>query len=123
MRIHTCFPGGNIVVGGIENNTVRIERDIRDTEGDWFYWAFCAEDTADLAGQTVTFLFPSKSRVGRFGAAVSRDLENWSWTESGEGDRFTYTFSPGEDRVYFAHHMLYDTRRFSALCGRTGMRE
>lgn len=29
-----------------------------------------------------------------------------------ENDSFTYTFSKGEDRVYFAHHMLYHPNRF-----------
>ena len=52
MKIHTRFPGGNIVVTEIGKDVVRLERDIRDTEDDWFYWAFCAEDTADLAGRT-----------------------------------------------------------------------
>ena len=121
MVIHRRFTGGNIAVTGMENNVVRLERELRDTEGDWFYWAFCAEDTAGLAGQTVTFVFPSSARVGRFGAAVSHDLKNWRWTESGQGDRFTYTFSPGEDRVWFAHHMLYDPCRFDAFCERRGL--
>ncbi len=122
MRIHSDFPGGNIVVSEIGDGVVRLERDLRDTEGDWFYWAFCAEDTASLAGETVTFLFPSSCRVSRFGAAVSHDLAHWSWTESGSGDRFTYTFSEGEDQLYFAHHMLYDPLRFDDLCRRNGLR-
>ena len=121
MKIHTDFPGGNIMAEHIGEETVRVERDLRDTEGDWFYWAFCAEDTRDLAGKAVTFLFPSHNRVGRFGAAVSHDLLHWSWTESGAGDRFSYTFSPGEDRVYFAHHMLYPVSRFDDLCRRAGL--
>ena len=123
MKIHCDFPGGNIVFDRIEDDIVYVERDIRDTEDDWFYWAFCVEGAAELAGKTLTFLFPSDARVGRFGAAVSHDLENWRWSESGEGDRFTYTFSPGEERVYFAHHMLYDTKRFSRLCKKYGLTE
>ena len=105
MRIHSDFTGGNIVVDRMdtENNTVYLERDLRDTEGDWFYWAFCAEGAA---GETWTFRFPSAHRVGRFGAAVSRDLAAWHWSESGIGDTFTYTFAEDEDRVYFAHNML-----------------
>lgn len=43
MIIHTDFTGGNIIVERIEEHTVYVERDIRDTEGDWFYWAFCVE--------------------------------------------------------------------------------
>ena len=121
MKIHSDFPGGNIVFDRTDGNIVYVERDIRDTEDDWFYWAFCVEDTAELAGRTVTFLFPSRSRVGRFGAAVSHDRVHWHWSESGTDDRFTYTFSEGEERVYFAHHMLYDTARFDALCAKHGL--
>ena len=44
MKIRADFPGGNIVVQEIGEDVVRIERDIRDTEGDWFYWAFSAEE-------------------------------------------------------------------------------
>ncbi|MBR0142879.1 MAG: hypothetical protein IJM21_01725 [Clostridia bacterium] len=123
MRIRTDFPGGNIVLQGIEGDTVFVERDLRDTEDDWFYWAFAVEDAAALAGRTVTFLFPSPHRVGRFGAAVSHDLQNWEWTESGTDDRFTYTFSAEEETVYFAHHMLYPAPRFDALCERCGLRK
>ena len=118
MKIHSDFSGGNIVFDRIENDIVYIERDLRDTEDDWFYWAFCVEDAEDMAGRTVTFQFPSTARVGRFGAAVSHDLKSWHWSESGSDDHFTYTFSPGEKRVYFAHHMLYDVNRFDALCER-----
>ena len=115
MHIHSNFTGGNIVVSRVEGNTVYLERDIRDTEGDWFYWAFCAEGAA---GETWTFRFPSPYRVGRFGPAVSHDLAVWHWSESGSGDSFTYTFAENEDRVYFAHDMLYHPAHFDAFCRR-----
>ena len=118
MKIHSSFTGGNIVVDRIdtETGTVYLERDLRDTEGDWFYWAFCAEGAA---GETWTFRFPSNHRVGRFGAAVSRDLAQWHWSESGSGNTFTYTFGEDEDKVYFAHNMLYHPERFDAFCRRS----
>ena len=118
MNIHSNFIGGNIVVDRIENDNVYLERDLRDTEGDWFYWAFCVEGAA---GRTLTFTFPSKHRVGRFGAAVSHDLTAWHWSESGSGNTFTYTFAEGEDRVYFAHNMLYHPSHFDAFCARMGL--
>lgn len=34
------FPGGNIVVDGIKDDTVFLHQDVRDTQGDWFYWYF-----------------------------------------------------------------------------------
>ena len=78
MTIHTHFIGGNITVDKIVDNVVYVERELRDTEGDWFYWAFCVEDAA---GMTLTFRFPSRTRVGRFGPAVSHDLEHWHWLD------------------------------------------
>lgn len=118
MNIHSHFTGGNIVVDRMESNTVYLERDLRDTEGDWFYWAFCVEGAA---GRTLTFTFPSKHRVGRFGAAISHDLADWHWSESGNGNTFTYTFAEGENKVYFAHNMLYHPDRFHAFCTRMGL--
>jgi len=113
MKIHQDFIGGNITAERIENDTVYLERQIRDTEGDWFYWAFCAEG---FEGRTVTFVFPNPNRVGRFGAAVSYDLQHWHWSESGMNDRFTYTFGRDESKVYFAHNMVYDPARFDRFC-------
>ena len=104
MRIVTDFPGGNAIVQEIKDNTVYIERDLRTTIDDWFYWAFCVEDAA---GETVTFRFPSRNRVGRFGPAVSRDGIHWAWTGTDiAGDTFTYTFGAEENRVCFAHDVL-----------------
>ncbi|MBQ7322622.1 MAG: hypothetical protein IJW99_11040 [Clostridia bacterium] len=120
MNIHSNLIGGNIAVDRIENDTVYLERELRDTEGDWFYWAFCVEGAA---GRTLTFVFPSKHRVGRFGAAVSHDLREWHWSESGSGDTFTYTFAEGEDKVYFAHNMLYHPAHFDAFCARVGLKQ
>ena len=120
MKIHSSFIGGNIVVDRIENDTVYLERDLRDTIGDWFYWAFCVEGAA---GRTLTFIFPSKHRVGRFGAAVSHDLKDWHWSESGSHNTFTYTFAQDEDKVYFAHNMLYHPAHFDAFCNRMNLRQ
>ena len=121
MNIHSQFTGGNVILDRIEGDTVYLERDLRDTEGDWFYWAFCVEHSGELAGRTLTFVFPSKDRVGRFGAAVSTDLKHWRFSGSGCGDRFSHTFSAGEERVYFAHHMLYDPARFEKLIKKHGL--
>ena len=119
MTIHTSFTGGTITVEKIEDNTVYVEREIRDTEGDWFYWAFCVEDAA---GMTLTFRFPSWARVGRFGPAISHDLVHWHWLDvPSEGNTFTYTFGPDENKVYFAHNMLYHPTRFLKFCEEKGL--
>lgn len=118
MIITHSFSGANITVKRIDGDTVYLENQIRDTTEDWFYWAFRV-DRAN--GRTVRFVF-DKMRVGYFGAAKSRDLENWEWTGSWDDDRsFTYTFDEDEDTVYFAHNMIYSPDMLAAFCNRMGI--
>ena len=108
MIISKDFPGGNIEVISISENEVVVERELRDTEGDWFYWAFCVDNACPQGkeSQTVRFSFPNKDRVGKFGAAVSHDRIHWSWTDTKDGDSFSYTFRPME-KAYFAFCAVY----------------
>ena len=115
MRIHKQFTAGNIRVVSEEGDTVFLENELRDTEGDWFYWAFCVEEAA---GRTVTFRF-GPTRLGPFGPAVSRDLVHWQWLDQADGDSFTYTFCD-DAPVYFAHNMVYPVSRFDILCEKHG---
>ena len=117
IKIHNEFTGGNILVKEIADNTVILENELRDTGENWFYWAFCVEGAG---GQTLTFKMQPK-RLGYFGPAVSHDLENWNWLGEGGDDSFTYHFAKDENKVYFAHHMLYHPNRFQALCGELGL--
>ena len=117
IKIHGNFIGGNISVKEISQDTVLLENQLRDTEGDWFYWAFCVEGAQ---GRTLTFKM-QKTRLGYWGPAVSHDLEKWTWLNSCEEDSFTYTFLENEEKVYFAHHMLYHPNRFFALCESLGL--
>jgi len=108
MVIHKNFIGGNIRVISQNDDNVYVENELRDTQGDWFYWAFCVENAE---GKTVTFHFQDV-RLGYYGPAVSHDLVEWHWLgEKGENE-FTYTFEKGENKVYFAHSMLYHPDRF-----------
>ncbi|MCI8517405.1 MAG: hypothetical protein HFG75_11175 [Hungatella sp.] len=118
MRIHQNFTGGNIRVVRQEDHRIWLENELRDTVGDWFYWAFCVEGAM---GQTLTFHFGEK-RLGYFGPAVSHDLRNWEWVGGKDGNSFTYTFSEDEQRVYFAHHMLYHPDRFEEFCDGRGLK-
>lgn len=117
IKIHQNFTGGNICVKEMEGNCVRLENELRDTTTDWFYWAFCVEGAA---GRTITFRF-QENRLGYFGPAVSHDLVRWNWLESVEGDSFTYSFGPEENKVYFAHDQLYHPARFFAFAERQGL--
>ena len=117
ITIHGNFIGGNISVKEISNDVVYLENQLRDTEGDWFYWAFCVEGAN---GRTLTFKM-QQNRLGYWGPAVSHDLEEWSWLDSCDGDSFTYSFGDDESVVYFAHHMLYHPSRFHSLCQGLGL--
>ena len=118
MRIHRDFVGGNIKVIKEENNEIFLENELRDTDNDWFYWAFCVEGAA---GMELTFHM-QKNRIGYWGPAVSHDCENWKWHGQREGDSFTYKFGQDENKVFFAHHMLYPQKRFYELAEHLGFR-
>ena len=118
MLIHKNFVGGNILVKEIVGDTVYLENELRDTEIDWFYWAFCVEGAQ---GKTVTFKM-QKNRVGYFGPAVSHDLKEWHWLENCKGEEFTYTFGEDESKVYFAHDMLYHPDRFLEFAEKKGLK-
>ena len=65
MIISKDFVGGNIEVVDRKGNDVYLKNELRDTQGDWFYWAFCVENAA---GESVTFHF-GRDRLGYFGKA------------------------------------------------------
>jgi len=111
MKIHSDFIGGNITVIKQNEKDVYLENQIRDSEKDWFYWVFCIEGAN---GNEITFHM-QPTRLGYWGPAVSHDLENWQWLDSAYGDTFTYKFAEDENKVYFAHSMLYHPDRFLKL--------
>lgn len=109
IEITRNFEGGNIIVRDFREGTFYLSTDLRDTDGDWFYWAFCVKNAG---GKKLKFEF-DKDWVGRFGAAVSHDQFTWKWS-LGErtNNSFMYQFKPDENEVYFAHNLLYTTQRF-----------
>ena len=112
MQIRSDFIGGNIRLVNQTDTDVYLENELRDTTEDWFYWAFCVEGAEN---QTLHFHF-QKNRLGYWGPAVSHDLVHWKWLGDVQENSFTYTFANGENRVYFAHHMLYHPNRFFDFC-------
>ena len=115
MKLHKNFVGGNIRIIKTDGDTVFLDNELRDTTEDWFYFAFCVEGAA---GKTVTFRLPP-IRLGYYGPAVSHDLRNWHWLggcTADNADSFTYTFGEDENKVYFAHDILYHPDRFEDFC-------
>ncbi len=101
------FPGGNILVERIEADTAYIRQDLRDTDGDWFYWCFRVRGAA--AGR-MRFQFTGSDVIGVLGPAVSTDGgTTWAWLgcETVENNGFAYAFAAEADDVRFCVAMPY----------------
>lgn len=115
MQITSDFPGGNIIVEAVSDDTVRLRQDLRDTDGEWFYWYFAV---SGAAGRTVVFEFVGSVAIGTRGPAWSSDGGlTWQWLGAGERDRFVFAFPDGADVVHFCVTLPYtgeNWRRFLA---------
>lgn len=123
FTVSTDMPAGNIIVDKIEGDTVFVRQDMRDTEGQWFYWAFRVKGAA---GRTLTFNFTTYPGVGTRGPAVSTDNgETWDWgdliqtapveeaTGNHLGDRaFTWKFGDDDHDVLFSQMLPYGVREW-----------
>ena len=113
-RIDAAFPGGNILVDGLEGDTVFLRPDLRDTQGDWFYWAFRVRGAA---GRTLAFTFASDRFTAR-GPAISTDGgKTWRWLGRAvvQNRSFRHTFGAGEDDVRFSVGMPYTAEHLHAF--------
>jgi hypothetical protein len=107
LRIDCDFPGGNIVVQGIEDGTVQLRPDLRDTSTWWFYWYF---RVCHAEGRELRFQFEGGQPVGVRGPAVSLDGgQHWRWLGSDGSDpgAFTYRFPDDANEVRFAFTIPY----------------
>jgi hypothetical protein len=112
------FPGGNIVVDKIEGDTILVHQDLRDTEGDWFYWYFRLRGAS---GRTVHVRFTGSHVIGVHGPGVSVDGGvTWQWLgkESIEENGFVYHAPEGVDEVRFSWGMPYTERNLQAFLAR-----
>ena len=115
FKVDADFPGGNIQVVSIDGDNVRLQRDIRDTSSDWFYWSFRIRGAE---GRTLNFEFVG-NWIGARGPAVSNNGGvTWHWL-SDKPDfsrtKFQYAFGPEEKEVLFGMGMNYtekDLKRF-----------
>ncbi len=111
LQIDTDFPGGNIIVDQIEENQITLRKDLRDTAGDWFYWAFRCRFPAP---GTYRFHITNGNICGPRGPAVSYDDGmTWSWlgrgsitTDNPLMNEFAYTAGSTES-VIFCMGMQY----------------
>lgn len=117
-RIDCAFPGGNVIVESIENDTVILKQDRRDTEGWWFYWYFRIQGAA---GRTLNFKFTDRAPVGVRGPAISLDEGlSWEWLgkERSTTNAFCYAFGEDARSVRFSFGMPYTETNLGAFLKR-----
>lgn len=106
VNVDAAFPGGNVTVERIEGDTVFFRQDLRDSSGDWFYWAFRVRGAE---GQTLKFHMMTDKFSAR-GPAVSRDAgRTWYWMGADAVERQTFQFRFGVDdhEIRFSMGMPY----------------
>lgn len=119
IQIDADFPGGNIIVDGIDRTStlyytikdpgkiIQLRPDLRDTQGDWFYWYFRIKGAA---GKKLTFKVPRR-KISDFGPAVSSDGgKSWKWLydrPQTNDSTFSYSFGKDENEVRFSIGMAY----------------
>jgi hypothetical protein len=115
VTVDADYPGGNLLLDSIEGDTVSLHQDVRDTQGDWFYWNFRVRGAE---GRTLTFKFTKGNVLGVLGPAVSTDGgETWAWLgkESVKDATFRYAFGADAKDVRFCVSIPYlekDLKKF-----------
>ncbi len=120
LTVDADLPAGNIVVDGIDGDTVKVHQDLRDSNL-WFYWAFRVKGAA---GRKLSFAFTDKrwgGPVGVRGPVVSTDGgRTFSYPLDGKSrtDGFTYAFGPAENDVLFYECLPYVRANWDAFVAR-----
>jgi len=116
MRIHCDYAGGNIKVLSVDETTVKLEQDIRDSQEWWFYWNFCVEGAEN---KEIVFEFANGEVLGPWGPAFSNNGVTWHWAGSGSllsRSSFKYQFSCHDKQVFFSFSIPYQVERFKNFC-------
>lgn len=118
MKLDADFPGGNVIVEKVEGLTAVLRPDLRDTEGDWFYWAFRVREAA---GKQVDFTFSQKNVLAARGPAASWDGgRTWRWlgADSLTGGGFTCQIPVGVEEAFFSMTIPYLQADWEAFLAR-----
>ncbi|MCF6332023.1 MAG: M14-type cytosolic carboxypeptidase, partial [Draconibacterium sp.] len=122
LEISADFPGGNIIVENCDNkstlyyqatsDTIKLRPDLRDTEGNWFYWYF---RVTGAANRNLFFQFAGHP-IGSFGPAYSTDGgKNWNWLHDKiqkNHSSFSFSFGENQDSVMFCMGIPYLQKNF-----------
>jgi hypothetical protein len=107
FEVSTDFPGGNGIVESVSGDTIHLRPDLRDTEGDWFYWSVRVRHAA---GRTLRLVFTQQKPLADRGPALSVDGgRSWRWVgrQDGQYDQCTVTLPPDADDVILSMGMNY----------------
>lgn len=111
--VKSDFPGGNILLSKVSQDTVHLKPDLSFTDGSWFHWYF---KTSNITNKKVTFQFEQNNVFGKYGSAYSINNNN-SWKWYGENrvsdNSFTYTFSKNDTIAYFSVSIPYTEKNLS----------
>lgn len=105
ISITKDYPGGNIHMISQEDSHVQLQQEMRDSDGWWFYWNFCAE--ASEPGEVI-FEFTNGEVIGPYGPAISEDGIHWYYDREEtflSHTAFRYHF--GNKPIWFAYSIPY----------------
>ena len=111
--IDAKFAGGNVIVEQILGDTVYFRPDLRDTEGEWFYWYFRA-----VSNEPKTWFFKATKPnvLTNMGAAYATDGGlTWEWIPREQhlnDNLFSFTFTEPYQAVRFALAPPYTQANF-----------
>lgn len=115
IRMDADFPGGNIILEAVQGDRVLLRQDLRDTDGDWFYWCFRLRGGA---GRTLSFQFTASPALGVRGPACSTDHgKSWRWlgAECVHGNSFSCTIPADAEEIRFSFAMPYLQERWRSF--------
>lgn len=121
LVIDKNLPAGNILLESMNNDTVYLKNEMRNTAGWWFYWAFRAKGAA---GRTLTFRFTNGEAICTHGPCISLD-QGKTWTYAADSfttREFTYTFPTNSDEVWFAMGIIYTQPDWEAFLAKHAAR-
>ena len=118
ITVDNQIPAGNIAFEKIVGDDVYVHQELRDTKGDWFYWAMRVKGAQ---GRTLKFHFTKSVAVGVRGPCVSLDRGRTFAFAAEQGctrNEFTYTFPKDADEVWFYECHPYMPSEWEAFLAR-----
>ena len=108
LVIDKNLSAGNILLERMEDDTIYLQNEMRDTAGWWFYWAFRARGAA---GRTLTFSFTNGDPVCTRGPCVSLDQgQTWYYAADSFSTRSFTHLRRMRQEVWFAAGMVCTQR-------------